>query len=441
MARGMFYSERAPIFAWLPDGRHLIISAKARSEDPSRLYLVSLDSHEQRPLTFVTSSPGDVAPVVSGDGQMVAFTRSVANGNEGRVMPALGGESRVVVTPGRVGGSGLAWTPDNKALIYRSVGGGFARISLEGGEPEPLGLGSAAATYPATTPQGRFSFTEPVQQIVLEKFTFGVPGQAPIGRKKILESTRTVRFPSWSPDGRRIAFTSNRSGFDEIWRSDADGENLVQLTAFNAPVAAVPRWSPDGKSIAFLSQSGGNTDIYVISAEGGAPRRMTTETSADIDPAWSLDGKTIYFSSNRSEAFQIWKMPATGGAAEQVTFEGGRRPHISPDGYLYYIKAWTARSVWRRPVQGGKEEVVLDESVHSNGFWGPSTGGVYYIDPLGALRFFDVRSRRDSGPLVEVLLSEIRIDSGMAVSPDGHSVLIPRVRESGTNIMVVDRFR
>jgi sugar lactone lactonase YvrE len=168
---------------------------------------------------------------------------------------------------------------------------------------------------------------------------------------------------------------------------------------------------------------------------------MTTEESADVEPAWSIDGKTIFFASNRTGAYQIWKMPAGGGAAEQVTFEGGNRAHISSDGYLYYIKAWSNRTVWRRPLEGGKEEVVLHEAVLFPSSWGPSAGGVYYIDPDGALRFFDVRSGHDSGALVKLPVSEIRVEGGMGISPDGRSVLVPRWRESGTNIMIVDRFR
>src|SRR5215813_10979450 len=70
----------------------------------------------------------------------------------------------------------------------------------------------------------------------------------------------------------------------------------------------------------------GNADIYVVSAEGGQPRRLTTDPAEDIVPSWSRDGRRIYFTSNRSGRLQIWKMPAGEGDAAQMTRQGGFEP-------------------------------------------------------------------------------------------------------------------
>jgi TolB protein len=95
------------------------------------------------------------------------------------------------------------------------------------------------------------------------------------------------------------------------------------------------KWSPDGQSIAFDVDKEGNgkEDIYVISANGGAPRRLTTDPAADNWPCWSQDGQSVYFTSTRSGAKQIWKMPAGGGDAVQITRDAGADiPRESPDG-------------------------------------------------------------------------------------------------------------
>ena len=85
-------------------------------------------------------------------------------------------------------------------------------------------------------------------------------------------STNTDANPQFAPDGQRVAFTSGRSGQNEIWVVDGQGRHPVRLTYLEGSAGA-PRWSPDGETIAFdFAGPGGNVDIYVISASGGSPR-------------------------------------------------------------------------------------------------------------------------------------------------------------------------
>ena len=104
---------------------------------------------------------------------------------------------------------------------------------------------------------------------------------------------------------------------------DADGLNSMQLTSSGDRATGTPRWSPDARHIAFDAPAGGHTDIHVIDADGGAPRRVTTELSDDVVPSWSGNGQWIYFASNRTGRSEVWKVPARGGAAVQLTSQGG----------------------------------------------------------------------------------------------------------------------
>ena len=120
------------------------------------------------------------------------------------------------------------------------------------------------------------------------------------------------RQPSWSPDSKRIAFVSWRDGFGKgIYVMDADGKNQKRLTD-NLSHEWEASWSPDGQRIAFVSHRDENTDIYVIDADGGNQRRLTRNPAPDTNPSWSPDGKRIAFVSTRDGNFEIYVMNADG---------------------------------------------------------------------------------------------------------------------------------
>ncbi len=127
-----------------------------------------------------------------------------------------------------------------------------------------------------------------------------VPGPRAKGRappKKLISSTRRDFFPAYSPDGRRIAFTSDRSGRSQIWVCDSNGSNAVQLTRLQS--ADGPQWSPDGKYISFSGEwEDDNPDMGVVGVEDVFSRRLTQNPLGDIDSSWSRDGRWIYLNSS-----------------------------------------------------------------------------------------------------------------------------------------------
>ena len=91
---------------------------------------------------------------------------------------------------------------------------------------------------------------------------------------KLVASSRWDMDGVYSPDGKRIAFGSDRSGTFEIWICNSDGTNQLQLTSLAGADSGTPKWSPEGKTIAFDARVAGHGDIFIISADGGSPRRL-----------------------------------------------------------------------------------------------------------------------------------------------------------------------
>ncbi|MFL5237874.1 MAG: hypothetical protein ACJ8EL_09785 [Rhizomicrobium sp.] len=127
--------------------------------------------------------------------------------------------------------------------------------------------------------------------------------------------------PAWSPDGGKIAFVSHSSGHTDIYVMNSNGSEIRQLTTMHAFQAA---WSPDGTRIAFRSLSG---DIFVMNADGTEVIQLTTEPSLDRAPSWSSDGTKIAFASTRSGSLQIHVMNSDGTAVTQLTSGSQENDH------------------------------------------------------------------------------------------------------------------
>jgi Tol biopolymer transport system component len=129
------------------------------------------------------------------------------------------------------------------------------------------------------------------------------------------------RFPMFSPDGSRIAFTSRRDGNTEIYVMNADGSDQTDLT--NLPGGdSQPNWSPDGRRIAWrrsgltVPESG---DIWMMNADGSGKTQLTSDPADELRPAWSPSGAKVVFRSLRTNQGDIYRMKADGTKVTQLT--------------------------------------------------------------------------------------------------------------------------
>jgi Tol biopolymer transport system component len=183
--------------------------------------------------------------------------------------------------------------------------------------------------------------------------------------------------PNWSPDGSEIAFYSARSGDREIWVMPAGGGPARQLT-HSPGLDAGWSWSPDGRTIAFRSERTGNSEVWTIDRDGTHERQLTDHPAPDYGPVFSPDGKWLAFASSRGGSLTVWVMPATGGPAEPLSRQTAVAVAWSPDSQRFYFgTADGPPRLWSLDLQDRRERVVADLAGRrgSLGYQGCDTDG------------------------------------------------------------------
>ena len=160
--------------------------------------------------------------------------------------------------------------------------------------------------------------------------------------RNAMNSSEPIISPSWSPDGKKVAYVSFEDRKPVIYVHELATGRRIALSNQKGNNSA-PAWSPDGKKLAISLSKDGNTQIYGINADGTGLHRLTRGSTIDTEPQYSADGNYIYFTSDRGGSPQIYRMSADGeqvDGAKRITFKQGfvTSPRISPNGkYLAYI--------------------------------------------------------------------------------------------------------
>ena len=206
--------------------------------------------------------------------------------------------------------------PDHSFCVYESVDGKLWRLSFAAGAaPErlPFGSGQHLDMHPAVSPDGRrvvlatsLDRTTDDTDLIVFDLSSGSFGK----RLKLLAYQH---YPSWSPDGRHVAF-GNLHGrlwtgqpISEIWVMRTDSPWARQLTLLDS-ISISPDWSPDGQRVAFASNRSGNFDIWMIDPFTRACGRLTEHPAADTAPTFAPNGQSIIFVSTRGGCCSLWRI-------------------------------------------------------------------------------------------------------------------------------------
>jgi Tol biopolymer transport system component len=195
----------------------------------------------------------------------------------------------------------------------------------------------------------------------------------------LTDNAASDQYAAWSPDGTRIAFSSDRSNFDsEIYTMDADGGNVTRLTT-SAGEDWQPSWSPDGKQIVFASVRTGDWEIYTMDADGGNVTRLTDRPGLDWTPEWSPDGTQIVYARRGApvelkivdgvaqgeapvDTWDVFLMASDGDSVEQLTDDPGNdiEPTWSPDGkhIAFSSDRSGSQAVYVMDADGSRQEAI-----------------------------------------------------------------------------------
>src|SRR5271170_375806 len=443
--RPFSYISPLSTISWSPDGKWIAFADQLPEEEVIGMYLLSTETLETRQISISPKCDWQGVPAFSHNGEYLAYWCFRYVGDEAGLYSSSlpDGKPKMIAsfweTP-----DGLTWSADDKRLIYSLSNWDshkLGQVSATNGSVKTLAI-PVSAEGPTVSARGdKLAFSSGYAHEKTWRRDLLQPESPAI---ELIPSSRAQFFAQYSPDGRRIAFQSLRSGVPGVWISNEDGSNVVQISN-PIYVSGSPQWSPDGNRIAFDSRPLDHWEIYVADVAERKPRKLVTNIADVTRPHWSRDGKWIYFRSDEPGRKGIYRCPASGGDAIALSEDiEGWDPQESFDGKTVYFASHAEKSTLKQVAQvmaqpGTESEVDGFPRLSHSYLWSLTLGGIYFVpaEAPRSLRYFDFATRQIR-PIFEV---DDDFGFGLSVSPDGRWLLYSQRGDVNSDIMLVDHFQ
>jgi Tol biopolymer transport system component len=365
-----------------PDGG--LLAYAHPTENGFDIFVVPMKGGDPLPITKHEGE--DVRPSWSPDGTQIAFVSDRGGDAAVYIVPALGGAARKLAEThiSSVSDYALAlralgsrpWSPDGRTILFSRAGGGgevaIWSVDLSTGEESritspPPGRRDRDATFSFDGERIAFTRTNPFEIWTVERGS----------ESPLISDEHSNAHQAWLPDGRGLVFTSDRSGFFNLWLFDVGSRQLRQLTSgpgkhehpsvlrdgsilyndfdepanlfsleldsgaqkqitFNSSFNYAPSWSPDGTKLVFTSDRTGNDELWLLDTVSGSERRLTDDAASDSTASWSPDGRELLFVSDRDGATRLWILDVESGASRPLS-----RESVRGTSHLYYLPRWS----------------------------------------------------------------------------------------------------
>ena len=179
----------------------------------------------------------------------------------------------------------------------------------------------------------RIAYITETGQPPMRRYSLEVADSDGYNPQSILESKEPIMSPSWSKDGRKLAYVSFEGRRSSIYVQDVYSGRRELVSSFPS-INGSPSWSPNGNKLALTLSKDGNPEIYVLDLTTRQTTRLTNSAAIDTEANWLPDGSGVVFTSDRGGRPQTYQVGVGGGAPKRLTFDGGynARPSVSPDG-------------------------------------------------------------------------------------------------------------
>jgi Tol biopolymer transport system component len=419
--------------SWSPDGSQLIYAGM------DGMHFLNPGNGETRSLTVPQQCNLWFSPTFSPDGQWIAFSCPLHASYDIHVLPAKGGTSKAL-TRVRWLPYPLAWSADSKRIVY-SENGDLFEVSKDGGKPRRL-MFAHDSSQPAISTRGeRLAYSQGRANVNLWRVNLRRPGTA--STTLMFPTSGEDQAPHISPDGKRIVFESERSGSHEVWVSNLDGSDALQLSNFHS-FSGTPRWSPDGQQIVFDSHVSGEGGLYLVDPHTALPKRVATNGLNASSPSWSNDGKWIYFRSDtKGGEAELYRVPPQGGKPQLVTQTDGFTIQQSKTGSFLYFAAGKYVSIHTFNTATGEERSLKGmPSFRGPRDWVLGSKGIFFIDRSSAqpsIDFFEFASERVTKRIP--LPRQPEFWGGLALAPDESWLAYAQIDQSASDLMLAEGFR